>query len=112
MRAKNPNRGSKPGERRGGRTKGTPNKVTAALKEVILTALHNADEDGGVGYLTKQATQNPAAFMALVGKVLPMTIAGDPSNPVRTITTVELVAPRLPDDKIDVYLSAPGEGAN
>lgn len=32
--AKNSNRGSKPGERRGGRTKGTPNKVTVALKDM------------------------------------------------------------------------------
>ncbi len=33
-RASNPNRGSKPGERRGGRKKGTPNKATAAIKEI------------------------------------------------------------------------------
>lgn len=33
-RASNPARGAKPGERRGGRQKGTPNKATASLKEV------------------------------------------------------------------------------
>ena len=33
-RASNPSRGSKPGERRGGRTAGTPNKATATLKEL------------------------------------------------------------------------------
>lgn len=32
-RASNPNRGSKPGERRGGRKKGTPNKATRNIKE-------------------------------------------------------------------------------
>lgn len=32
-RASNPNRGSKPGERRGGRKKGTPNKATRDIKE-------------------------------------------------------------------------------
>lgn len=32
--AKSSNRGSKPGERRGGRRKGTPNKATAAIKEI------------------------------------------------------------------------------
>lgn len=32
--AKSSNRGSKPGERRGGRKKGTPNKATAAIKEI------------------------------------------------------------------------------
>lgn len=33
-RASNPNRGSKPGERRGGRQKGTPNKVTAEVRSL------------------------------------------------------------------------------
>jgi hypothetical protein len=33
--AKNSNRDSKPGERRGGRKPGTPNKVTAELREEI-----------------------------------------------------------------------------
>lgn len=32
--AKNSNRGSKPGERRGGRQKGVPNKATSEIKEV------------------------------------------------------------------------------
>lgn len=33
-RASNPNRGAKPGERRGGRQKGTPNRATASLKDL------------------------------------------------------------------------------
>lgn len=37
-------RGSRPGERRGGRKPGTPNKITADLKAMILGAL---DEAGG-----------------------------------------------------------------
>jgi hypothetical protein len=41
-------KGAKPGERRGGRQVGTPNKVTATLKEMILAAL---DKKGGVEYL-------------------------------------------------------------
>jgi len=57
----------------GGRQKGTPNKVTAELKDMILQALDNA---GGVEYLQKQANDNPAAFLTLVGKVLPMTVNG------------------------------------
>lgn len=64
-------RGSRPGERRGGRQKGTPNKVTGALKDMILSALDGA---GGISYLQKQATDNPAAFLTLVGKVLPLQI--------------------------------------
>lgn len=58
----------------GGRQKGTPNKVNAALKDMILTAL---DGCGGVDYLVAQANKNPAAFMALIGKVLPLTVSAD-----------------------------------
>lgn len=65
------NRGSKPGERRGGRQKGTPNKVTAALKDMILGAL---DEAGGMDYLVAQSKANPTAFLTLVGKVLPLDV--------------------------------------
>lgn len=56
-----------------GRPKGVTNKTTAALKDMILGALNNK---GGVSYLEKQADQNPTAFLSLVGKVLPMTVAG------------------------------------
>lgn len=78
-RASNPNRGAKPGERRGGRAKGVPNKTTAAVKDMILQALSNK---GGVEYLERQADENPTAFMTLVGKVLPLQVAGDPDNPI------------------------------
>ena len=61
----------------GGRVAGTPNKVTAELKETILAAL---DGVGGVDYLQRKAESHPAAFLALVGKVLPMTVAGTGDN--------------------------------
>ena len=67
------NRGAKPGERRGGRAKNTPNKFTKELKDMILAAL---DKAGGVNYLQRQASESPGAFLTLVGKVLPMTVAG------------------------------------
>lgn len=72
-----------PGIKTGGRTKGTPNKTTALLKDAILQAAGNAGGgEGLVGYLTSQATANPGPFMALLGKVLPMQLVGDPDNPV------------------------------
>lgn len=61
----------KPGERRGGRVKGTPNKVTADVRQMVLEALSMA---GGAEYLLNQAFENPAAFMTLVGKVLPLQV--------------------------------------
>ncbi len=74
-----------------GRAKGVPNKTTALLKDAILKAAEAAHDDGMIGYLTKQATDNPTAFMGLLGKVLPMQITGDPDAPI--VTRIELVAP-------------------
>lgn len=65
-----------------GRPKGSPNKINKQLKEMILTALDEAHPEGSVAYLREQAQSNPNAFMTLVGKVLPMTLAGDPNAPL------------------------------
>jgi hypothetical protein len=46
---------------------------------MILGALAGV---GGDAYLMRQAEENPAAFMTLVGKVLPLQLVGDPDNPV------------------------------
>ena len=70
------------GKKTGGRKKGTPNRETKALREMILQALDD-QKGGGVGYLKEQALMNPNAFLSLLGKVLPTTLAGDPNNPVR-----------------------------
>lgn len=89
-RKPNPNRGSKPGERRGGRKPGVPNKLSGDVKAMILAAL---DEAGGIDYLLEQSKNNPSAFMTLLGKVLPMTVGGDPNNPIATSLTVTFVQP-------------------
>jgi hypothetical protein len=75
-----------------GRPKGIPNKNTAAIKDMILQALEGA---GGVAYLQDRAKdpRTASAFLGLVGKVLPLQIAGDPDNPLQTVTRIELVAP-------------------
>jgi hypothetical protein len=54
-----------------GRPKGSANKVTAAIKDMIVQALNEA---GGVAYLVQQSEENPAAFMTLVGKVIPLQV--------------------------------------
>lgn len=80
-----------------GRPKGLPNKTTALLKDAILLAAQKAGgdgEDGLVNYLQVQAQTNPGPFMSLLGKVLPMTVAGDKDSPLELITRIELVAPR------------------
>lgn len=60
----------------GGSRKGVPNKATKALKEMILGALEGV---GGEQYLMDQATENPTAFLTLVGKVLPSEIKAEVS---------------------------------
>lgn len=81
------------GKREGsGRKKGTPNKLTADVKSMIIGALN---KKGGQRYLERQADKNPVAFMTLVGKVLPTTLSGDPNNPLfPTRIEVTLVSPK------------------
>lgn len=67
------------GFKSGGRKKGTPNKTSADVRDMVLRALNKA---GGTEYLARQAEENPGPFMTLVGKVLPTQITGDPDAPV------------------------------
>lgn len=62
-----------------GRPKGSPNKIQAAVKEMVIAALNEA---GGVDYLVQQSEENPTAFLTLVGKVLPLQVSGDPDHPL------------------------------
>jgi hypothetical protein len=94
-------RGSKPGERRGGRSKGTPNKTTGALKEAILLAAEQTGSDGKgegglIGYLKRVAHTDIKAFAGLLGRVLPMQVAGDPDNPVVVAGEIRLIGVRPP----------------
>lgn len=68
-----------------GRPKGLQNKVTVALKDMVLASL---DKVGGVDYLARQSEENPAAYLTLVGKVLPLQVTGEGGGPVMVITGV------------------------
>lgn len=70
------------------RPRGSPNKVTRHLKDMILGAL---DKAGGEDYLVKQSKDNPTAFLTLVGKVLPMQVTGENGGPVISKVTVEII---------------------
>lgn len=80
----------------GGSRKGIPNKITRDVKEMVLTALHHA---GGAEYLFTQAFDNPKAFLALVGRVLPMEVSGPAGGAI--VTRVELVALQPDEDPAD-----------
>ena len=92
-------RPSKPGERRGGRKAGVPNKLTTDLKEAILRAADEAMDGGKVGYLKWLALNNSAAFASLLGKVLPLTLVGESTRPLvietSDVSAYELISSRL-----------------
>ncbi len=56
-----------------GRVKGVPNKLTSEVKQMVLDALEGL---GGVDYLMDKAESHPAAFLALVSKVIPLQVTG------------------------------------
>lgn len=66
-----PLRPNKPGERRGGRQKGTPNKSTASVKAALEMAF---DGIGGVPALQKWAKDNPRDFYGLWSKLIPVQV--------------------------------------
>lgn len=84
------------GENRGnagkGRPKGSLNKVNASLKEMILGALNDA---GGKKWLVQQARENPAAFMALLAKLLPLELKQESAQPEQL--TIRVIG-GLPDN--------------
>lgn len=55
-----------------GRPKGTPNKINGDVKAMVMKSLEMV---GGEEYLAFQAFNNPAAYMALLGKTLPKTMS-------------------------------------
>lgn len=71
-----------------GRPKGSLDKGNAMIREMIVQAL---EEAGGVEYLRTTAASHPAAFLSLIGKVMPVQIAGEGGGPVRQSLTVEFI---------------------
>ena len=79
--------------RLGGRQKGTLNKINADIRAMILEAL---DDVGGPRYLSRQAVENPVAFMGLLGKILPTTVANADGSPI----AMHLLAAKLVSEEI------------
>lgn len=57
------------------------------IRELIVRAL---DEVGGVEYLKTTALSHPAAFLSLIGKVMPVQLEGG-TNPLSVVHRIELV---------------------
>jgi len=72
-------RGAKPGERRGGRQKGTPNKATATVKEALVRAYTAIGSDEAFALW---ATTNQTEFYKLWGRMLPQEVSGPGGGPI------------------------------
>ena len=81
-------RGSKPGERRGGRQKGTPNRVTKCVKDAIVEALNAGD--GATAFFEKLKADDPKTFAQVAARLIPTEMTGAdgkdlfPEKPVDT----------------------------
>lgn len=74
----------RPGERPCGRAKGTPNQLTASIKD----AIHNAFEElGGMSYLVHVGKTDPRTFCALLSKLLPTKLANADGSPLLAALT-------------------------
>jgi hypothetical protein len=62
------------GQKTGGREKGTPNKTTAAVKEMLIAAF---DDMGGLDALTDWGRENRTQFYQLWAKLLPQEIKSE-----------------------------------
>jgi hypothetical protein len=74
----------KPGERVVGRQKGTPNQLTASIKDAIQNAF---TELGGTSYLVHVGRNDPRTFCALLGKLLPTKLANADGSPLLAALT-------------------------
>ncbi|WP_142416433.1 hypothetical protein [Bartonella massiliensis] len=87
-----------------GRVKGVPNKTTRILKEAVIKAAERAGSkygnEGLISYLEKQAVKCPAAYLALLGKILPLQVTGEDGGAIKMIGRVE-IAPLVHDNKTD-----------
>lgn len=77
---------------KGGSRKGIPNKHTGLIREMIAEAL---DQAGGVDYLLDCANdpKTKAAFLGLIGKVMPVQVQADVNAKVGGSIKIEFVKP-------------------
>lgn len=82
MQAQQPINTGKFGKGNPGRPKGTKNKDAALIRDMVAQALTKV---GGVEYLAARAEdpRTAAAFLSLVGRVIPVQVTGDGGGAVQ-----------------------------
>lgn len=68
--------GSKPGERRGGRQKGTKNKLSRTIKQVFESAFEELQKHKAAS-LPAWAKSNPSEFYKLAARLIPHKVESD-----------------------------------
>lgn len=97
--AKASNRGSKPGERRGGRQKGVPNKATASIRDLARTYTDEALKalTGVLKDKKEPAAARVAAAREILdrgyGKASTILQGDEDGGAIRVATTIRLVGP-------------------
>lgn len=80
------------GFKTGGRQRGTPNRTTQAAKDAIAMV---AAELGGAARMVEWVRLDPlnerAFWTQVYPKLLPLTLNGDPENPIESVTRIELI---------------------
>jgi len=74
----------KAGERTIGRAKGTPNQLTASVKDAIQNAFEKL---GGTSYLVHVGRTDPRTFCALLSRLLPTKLANADGSPLLAALT-------------------------
>lgn len=78
---KQSSKSSRGGKRPGaGRPKGSLDKGNALIREMVAESLTGL---GGVAYLKKVAKSHPPAFLALLGRVIPVQVVGEGDGPLK-----------------------------
>jgi hypothetical protein len=78
-----------------GRPKGSSNKITSDMRDIIRQAF---DEAGGVEYLKEIAVSDPKTFLTLVGKIVPAEIRADIEATGNMILNIVTGVPRSDED--------------
>jgi len=70
-----------------GRPKGSQNKTTRQVKDMVLKAL---DQAGGVAFLKRCALdpKTRGAFLTLVGKAMPLQLTGPNDGPIQIAAAI------------------------
>ncbi len=76
------------GNKNSGKTKGTRNKQTVAVKQCIINAFQDM---GGVRNLVKWAKDNETEFYRLWGRMVPREITGEDGGDMKLKVTLEIV---------------------